>query len=128
MPMWSSRRWALLERIRAEWGRPCERQRDMEAIASFFRASGDTNASDDRTWDDLLLEDVFARLDRTESRLGQQVLYRRLRSAPAPRSLDAFDALIETVSVLDRREAIQTALARLHDPAAYYIHRLPPPH
>src|ERR1700730_8434950 len=89
----------LRARLRAEWGRPRDRPRDMDAVADFFRSHDTVGASfDDRTWHDLLLDDVFAYLDRTESSVGQQVLYYRLRSAPAPRSLGAFDALIAGVA------------------------------
>jgi hypothetical protein len=98
----------------------------MEAVADFYRSHDAGPVTlDDRTWDDLLLDDVFAHLDRTESRVGQQILYYRLRSAPAPRALGAFEALMARVTDdSERREAAQTALARLHDPSGYYVHRL----
>src|SRR5262245_42774151 len=86
---WRNRRQLLL-RIRSQWGRPRDRQRDIEAIADLFRSyEVDLAALDDRTWRDLLLDDVFAHLDRTESTVGQQVLYKRLRSAPV--WLDEFE-------------------------------------
>jgi hypothetical protein len=116
----------LLARLRDEWGGPRRRKRDMDAISDFFRSHDVGPVSlDDRTWDDLLLDDVFAHLDRTESSVGQQMLYHRLRSAPAPRAMEAFEALIARVTDdVDRREAAQIALARLHDPSGYYVHRL----
>src|SRR4051812_4234348 len=92
---WSFRkaRTRLLERLRAQWGEPRNRPRDMDAISDFFRSHEPASGSlDDRTWNDLLLDDVFAHIDRTESSVGQQLLYDRLRSAP--RSLEAFEALI----------------------------------
>jgi hypothetical protein len=77
---------------------------------------------DDRTWSDLHLDDVFAALDRTESTVGQQVLYDRLRSAPRPHHLDAFEALI---GCLRRDDAavrrVRRLLRRLADPAAYHL-------
>ena len=67
-------------------------------------------------------------LDRTESSVGQQVLYARLRSAPSPKSLDEFDALIASVaSDRSRRERAQVRLAGLRSPAAYNVHRLAGP-
>lgn len=114
-------------RLRSEWGGPRERSRDMDAIADLFRSQEPVRiAVDDRTASDLLIDDVFAWLDRTESCVGQQVLYRRLRSTP--HALDAFDALVERVSEnASQRERAQAALARLQDSSAYYLHRLARP-
>jgi hypothetical protein len=68
---------------------------------------------------DLLLDDVFAFLDRTESSLGQQLLYHRLRLAAVPRALQAFEALTLWVGGdAPLRERAQGALARLRDPSA----------
>lgn len=98
---WSTQRSRarFLRRLQAEWGRPRKRARDIDGISDLFRSRGaiDT-ALDDRTWNDLLLDDVFAYLDRTESSVGQQVLYDRLRSAP--RSLNELSGAPE--SVIDR--------------------------
>ena len=75
---------------------------------------------DDRTWDDLHLDAVFAAIDRTESTLGQQALYHRLRTAPVADHLDAFERLVTKVSVdVPTRERAQLALARLQDPVGY---------
>src|SRR4029077_10495245 len=128
---WSSWRGRarLLTRIRREWGHPRDRSRDMDGVADFFRSNARAGESlDDRTWDDLLMDDVFAHLDRTESSVGQQVLYRRLRQAGAPKTLHAFEALIALVSdAAAVRERAQAVLARLQSPTAYYVHRLAQP-
>ena len=50
----------LLARIRREWGSPRVLKRDMDAIADFFRSQAATPSLDDRTWSDLLMDDVFA--------------------------------------------------------------------
>jgi hypothetical protein len=88
----------LLVRIRTNWGKPRDRVHKMQAIADYYRSRIDPARTgdflDDRTWDDLNLDAVFQRLDRTESTLGQQVLYYRLRSAPVAANLDAFEALV----------------------------------
>jgi hypothetical protein len=128
---WWSWRWRvrLRSRLRDEWGRSIPRERDMEGVADFYRTQDEAgDLLDDRTWDDLLMDDVFAWLDRTQSRIGQQILYRRLRSAPVPRALDAFDALAVLASEdATRRMQAQTVLARLQSPAGYYVHRLAQP-
>ena len=128
---WSSSRAraGLLARLRAEWGSPKERPRDMDAIAALFRSqSASDRAVDDRTWNDLLLDDVFRLLDRVESSVGQQTLYCRLRSASSPDSLNAFDALVARFgNDSHSREQAQMAFARLNDPAGYYLHCLAGP-
>jgi hypothetical protein len=64
----------LLARIRREWGSPRVLKRDMDAIADFYRSQPAVPSLDDRTWNDLLMDDVFALADRTESSIGQQLL------------------------------------------------------
>jgi hypothetical protein len=117
-----------LARLRADWGTPRDRERDLAGIAEFFRAEPATDQSlDDRTWDDLLLDDVFSWIDRGESRLGQQLLYRRLRGAAHP-SLDAFEALLGRMAdVPSVRERAQLALHELRDASVYHLHRLARP-
>jgi MutS domain V len=118
----------LLARIRREWGRPRVLERNMDAIADFHRSHAAGPSLDDRTWSDLLLDDLFALIDRTESGIGQQILYHRLRLACVPRNLDAFEALIvRAARETDLRERAQMALARLRDTGAYYVHRLGDP-
>jgi hypothetical protein len=136
-------RHSQLTRIRAQWGAPRDRDRDMDAIAQFFRAdlaeaSADAKAdatatgpasakTEDRTWNDLLLDDVFAWLDRTESSVGQQLLYDRLRRSPAA-SLEAFEALVERMTKdVSLRERAQLSLHRLRDASVYHVHRLARP-
>jgi hypothetical protein len=119
------RRAQTLERLKRDWGQLVDRRRDMPAIAKLFRAeleAGTTNGLDDRTWTDLNLDDVFAVLDRTESVVGQQRLYARLRGSAAGASLDAFEALVTKFSDdPDTREAAQLALTALRDPSGYDV-------
>jgi hypothetical protein len=126
---WRNRR-RELERVRADWGKPRERDRDMAAIAEFFRAQRDQDGGiDDRTWDDLLLDSVFATIDRTETGLGRQLLYARLRaSRNVP--LEAFEALVGQMSGdAVTRERTQLTLRRLRDTSSlYYVHALARPH
>ena len=113
-------------RLHTEWGRPSARERPMALIAEYHRARiarrGADTSLDDRTCGDLHLDDVFARLDRTTSALGQQALYDRLRTAPVADHLDAFEALVERFAA-DRgvRERLQFVLAGLSEPAAYHL-------
>ena len=110
--------------IRAGWGHPIERSRRMDAIAASHRSRvahlGSTGSLDDRTWQDLNLDDVFAALDRTESTLGQHALYHRLRTAPVADHLEAFELLVSRLTAdAPARERVQLALSRLQDSHGY---------
>lgn len=120
-----SRRKAL-SRLRAEWGRPVPRPRKPEDLAGASRsrvaALGETPALDERTWNDLDLDEVFAAIDRTESTLGREALYHRLRSGPGPRELEAFETLVTRLGEdASARERAQLALSRLQDPQGYAL-------
>jgi hypothetical protein len=112
-----------LARIREGWTKPIDRVRKMDAIAEYHLslvASDPASSLDDRTWNDLDLDAVFATLDRTESTLGQQALYHRLRTTPHGAHLESFEALVNRMGGDPKgRERAQVALARLHDPAGY---------
>jgi hypothetical protein len=113
-----------LEETRALWSRPVTRERKMEAIAASHRSRlaniGSGASLDDRTWDDLNLDAVFAAVDRTESTLGQHALYHRLRSAPDAENLEVFEVLVSRFETDARlRERTQAALSRLTDPHGY---------
>ena len=84
-------------------------------------ASETASASlDDRTWDDLNMDDVFSVLDRTESVVGQQVLHARLRGDPHAAKRSAFEALVTRASDDSAaRERAQLALSRLRAPSGY---------
>jgi MutS domain V len=117
------RRTRRLMTLRAEWGRLRDRPRDLVAIAAYhrFRAASDPDrALDDRTWADLNLNEVFSVFDRTESVVGQQVLYARLRATPQGDHLTAFEALVTQMSEdAPAREHAQLALGQLRAPAGY---------
>jgi len=121
---WDARR-KLVARLRRNWGHPRGERLDIEGVADFFLSYPSEEAVDDRTWADLLMDDVFAELDRTESSVGQQMLYRRLRGAARSPSLDAFDALAARFGDdAALRERAQIELTRLRHSSAYYVHRL----
>jgi hypothetical protein len=126
---WRQRR--LLARIRQEWGSPRPKVRDVSAIASYHVAitgHRPDESLDRRTWNDLNLDEVFALLDRTESSIGQQLLYHRLRSLAAVDTLWEFEELAEHVTRdLALRERCQVALARLSGVSGYQVWSLAQP-
>ena len=106
----------LLERLRAEWGRPTERARDLLDISHYHRvfAVDCESPLDARTGEDLDLDAVFAVLDRTESDIGQQLLYHRLRTTPTSDDLAPFEALMTRLSEdTAARERILSSLSHL---------------
>ncbi len=111
---------------RAAWGQSRQRDRPLALIGEYHRLRPQTTdrapALDDRTSDDLHLDAVFAELDRTDSALGQQVLYDRLRSAPTAQALEAFEALVEHLGRdAGARDRLHRALSGLRDTAAYHL-------
>ena len=113
------RRRRLLERLRAEWGRPTDRTRDLPGISHYHRVFAVDRESplDARTGEDLDLDAVFAVLDRTESDIGHFAdridahglsFDYRLRRGPA-RSWNAI-ALLDVCGAPPR--LVERALAR----------------
>lgn len=70
-----------LRELREGWGKGIDRKRDFSLIRMYFDyevESGEFHI-DDRTWEDLNMDQVFTKLDRTLSSVGQHVLYDILR-------------------------------------------------
>jgi hypothetical protein len=124
------RRNALLGRLRADWGQLRDRDRDYPALLAFHHARKDDGPSiDDRTWDDLHMDSVFTVLDHTESAIGQQALYHRLRTPFVGPTLTAFDALVNLMGQQTHdRECLQVRLAPLRHTTAYDLWRFAKPH
>ncbi len=95
MSLFDSLRWAFasgaeflrglrrnpLGELRAGWGKPVERNRDMELIRMYHDLVAEPEATvDETTWRDLAGDEVFAKLDRTRSLPGRQVLYHQMRT------------------------------------------------
>jgi hypothetical protein len=115
-----------LAQLRAAWGDPLPRTHRLEEMAKSHRSRAtlrdEAVALDDRTWDDLVLDEVYQRIDHTESTLGRYALYHRLRVTHTTESLHAFESLVTRFSVdAALRERAQLALGRLRDPQGYNL-------
>jgi len=105
-----------LARVRAKWAKPAEK--DPWLASRYFeltRSASTARCVDDRTWTDLELQQIFTRLDSTDTPLGGQVLLRKLREyVDDPRALAeqyaGYDALRSRAAL---REEIQVKLASL---------------
>jgi len=70
-----------LKFIRDNWGKEAKSTRDYDSMSSFFAEEYKTEDSiDDNTWEDLNMNEIFSRLDRTYSTVGENSLYGLLRN------------------------------------------------
>ncbi len=73
----------LIKRLKDEWGTIPEEEytsEKMESIKSFYRAEMDEYMDvDDITWNDLDMDEIFSRINNTQSSLGEEYLYALLR-------------------------------------------------
>ncbi|MGI4875289.1 MAG: MutS-related protein [Janthinobacterium lividum] len=128
--MWISHQ-TKRQRLLATWDHPAPRFRNFVLIARYYdltQAEPAYHRLNDQTWADLNGEEVFAQLDTTTSRVGQQCLYQRLRSPLADAEVLAeFDAAAAffTQQPAIRGQAL-LALSRLTATEAYYLPDLLP--
>lgn len=52
----------------------------IKNVSSYFRNKNDKNTIDDITWNDLNMDDIFKKINNTQSTAGQEVLYDILRN------------------------------------------------
>lgn len=116
---WLSPRRRELRRLRAKWGRPGAKE--GIAVRRYFDLTRHPAVPtvDDKTWTDLELPKVFEILDSTESPIGSQYLYRRLRTyVDSPLDLAEYHASCQALRTdVALREEIQLRLSGLQDEA-----------
>jgi hypothetical protein len=70
-----------LTELRQNWGREISRERAMEVIAMYHASvADDRKRVDSQTWEDLGMDDLFAKIDRTAGMPGRQILYHQMRT------------------------------------------------
>jgi hypothetical protein len=70
-----------LMELRETWGQEISRPRNMDAISLYHTSvAAGRSTVDDRTWQDLGMDDLFARIDRNAGTPGQQMLYHQMRT------------------------------------------------
>jgi hypothetical protein len=98
---------------------PKDRPRPMKEIGAYWRLSRDSDADmDDRTWDDLDMDAVFASVDHTASAIGQQQLFAHLRQGGSglDSRLERLNAAADHLAANDdQRTRIARALRPLDD-------------
>ena len=103
-------------------GAPRSTSVDMVRASAYHRHLPDADratALDDRTWNDLDLDAVFAAIDRTASEPGRQCLYHLLRTPRADgAALHRLETVVRALGADGVASAADAALRRLDDPRA----------
>lgn len=115
-----------LEKIKNKWAKPVNSRRNFDLIKIYL----DADDSEDRlatvTADDLDLKQIFNYIDRTNSKPGKQLLYKKLHFPQT--SLDNLLQLDERITTLNadapNREFIELELSKLNHSNAYQIPNL----
>jgi hypothetical protein len=75
---------ALLNQFRKQWGNPAKAERNYNKIKDTYYSLNLQNKGcshlDDQTWSDLLMNDIYSEIDRTQTSCGQALLYNILRN------------------------------------------------
>jgi len=112
--------------IREKWGKPTNEQRSFNLVDIYLRAQTEPVKITPGTAEDLDLEAVFSYIDRTNSKPGQQYLYKKLHDPET--SAEKLLEMDEKVAALakDRaaQENIELQLSRLNSNNAYYLPEL----
>jgi DNA mismatch repair ATPase MutS len=114
------------EKFLEEFGKLKEDAFDFEEITKYFKKkdhSGTFQVLSDKTCNDLDFEELFMYIDRTNSRVGQQYLYNKLRiiSSDSNETIEQ-EKIIEKLSVdADFRVEIQKQLSDLNQNEAFFI-------
>ena len=116
--MFTAARERRRDRIKAAFGQIPPDPRYMEEVRIYYEQTRDMlpgETIDDITWNDLEMDQVFARINHTGSYIGEQVLYRRLRAGTEEAAAD--QAWEERLRLLredvETRTDLETALARI---------------
>lgn len=83
--MFRNRKKLIKEKLLGEFGKLKADSFDFEKIESYFRLKDNSAAFQslsDKTCNDLDFHELFMFIDRTNSRVGQQYLYNKLRNIP----------------------------------------------
>lgn len=115
-----------IEEIRTSWGNPKNESFDFDSISKYADTVKDSkfHRLTDQTIEDIDFYGLFAFIDRTTSKVGQQFLYKKLLE-PTNNTTDKSERLIKLFSNDKQlREEIQLELIKLNNNGAYYISSL----
>jgi hypothetical protein len=115
-----------IERLLKSFGQLKDESFDFDLITKYFRNKDNSEAFQilsDKTCNDLDFEELFMYVDRTNSKVGQQYLYNKLRVIPSKTDhTKKEEELINTFkNNHDFRIAVQFQLDKLNKYETYYI-------
>ena len=121
-----NRKKRIKEKLLSEFGNLKTDSFDFENIESYFRKKDNSKAFQtltDKTCNDLDFQELFMFFDRTNSKVGQQYLYNKLRNIPADSTENIKNErlLDEFANNSDFRVSVQSQLSKLNDREVYYI-------
>jgi len=124
--MLRNRKKRIKEKLLSEFGNLKTDFFDFENIESYFRKKDHSTAFQtlsDKTCNDLDFQELFMFFDRTNSKVGQQYLYNKLRNIPTDSSENIKNErlLDEFTNNPDFRVSVQSQLSKLNDREVYYI-------
>ncbi|WP_299586050.1 hypothetical protein [Mucilaginibacter sp.] len=115
-----------LAEIKERWGKPKDIYRSFKLIAAYLTAYGSKSDIADATATDLDIDDVFSYIDRTNSKPGQQYLYKKLHSPEISETY--FNTLEQRIEQINKdqtlRELTELKLSDLGNTDAYYLPEL----
>jgi len=116
------------EEVITKWSQPSEHPIDFKQLKAYYSYFGQESGGhlSDAIATDIDLENLFAYIDRTNSKPGQQYLYQKLRSGKKdPEALKQLDLLAEQFAADEHlRISTEIELSALGSKNAYYIHEL----
>ncbi len=124
--MLRNRKKRIKEKLLSEFGNLKTDSFDFEYIESYFRKKDHSTAFQtlsDKTCNDLDFQELFMFFDRTNSKVGQQYLYNKLRNIPtdSTENIKNERLLDEFTNNSDFRVSVQSQLSKLNEREAYYI-------
>ncbi|WP_010182898.1 MutS-related protein [Aquimarina agarilytica] len=134
----TSKKQRIEKRLKASFGTIKEDDFDFNLIEKYFRNKDNSKAYQvlsDRTCNDLDIDDLFAFIDRTHSKVGQQYLYHKLRTITINKEQTELDEIIidELLKNESLRISLQKQIKKLNKRDAFNIgmlfqeaHILPP--
>lgn len=106
----------LYDVMKTDFGEERKKKRNFNHIRTYFdMEEHDGYTIDDQTWDDFNMNEVFSKVDRTYSSVGEAILYKILRNPlHNKKKLDERDEFIETLrSNSDLRTKLQMVYFKL---------------
>ncbi|MBL7843873.1 MAG: DNA mismatch repair protein MutS [Cyclobacteriaceae bacterium] len=115
-----------IEEIRTGWSNPKKESFDFDRISKYADTIKESkfHRLTNQTIEDIDFYGLFAFIDRTTSKVGQQFLYKKLLE-PTSNTTDQSEGLISLFSTDKQlREEVQLELIKLNNNGAYYISSL----